>query len=64
MGKVLRKGNDVIGVYNFPDRKKPCLCIGNEYCCTIYGYFQNKEVADEFMIKLAEFMGVSSEWPE
>ena len=60
MSNVITNKNDVsIGVYKFPDRKKPCLCIrkGNEI--TVYGTFTNDELAEDFMDEVAEFFGIT-----
>lgn len=45
-----------IGVWRFPDRKRPCLCIekGNEV--TIYGTFTSENAARLFMKELGEFL--------
>ena len=60
MSKIVTNKNDrSIGVYTFPDRKKPCLCVrkGNEI--TVYGTFTNEEVAEDFMNEVAEFFGIT-----
>lgn len=58
MPKVLTHGKDMdIGAYGFPDRKKICLCIRKGSSIVVYGTFNSKELADEFMDELAEFIG-------
>lgn len=60
MSKIVTNKNDTsIGVYKFPDRKKPCLCVrkGNEI--TVYGTFTNDETAEDFMNEVAEFFGIT-----
>ena len=55
MGKVLtRDGKIKIGTYTFPDRAKPCLCVEQGNTITVYGTFNNKASADEFMDALAD----------
>lgn len=53
---VLTDGKTKIGAYKFRDRKNPCLCIeeGNEI--VVYGTFKDKERADEFMNRIAQFV--------
>lgn len=59
MLKVLTNNSDVrIGAFQFPDRKKPCLCVEKGNQCIVYGYFIDSYRADEFMRKLALFLGI------
>ena len=57
---VLDNNTDTaIGVYQFADRKKPCLCVRKKGSITVYGSFNNDEAAEEFMKEVAEFFGVT-----
>ena len=47
-----------IGAYNFPNRKKPCLCIEEGNRIVVYGYFNSSEDAEEFMKKFSELVGI------
>ena len=66
MGKVIAyQGNTfqnskdmAIGVFQFPDRKRPSLGIREGNVITVYGTFKNERNADLFMDRLAEFMNV------
>lgn len=51
-----------IGVGTMPNRKKLCLIIQEGNCETKYATFNNNESATEFMIKLAEMVGL--EWSD
>ena len=57
MARVLTNGKISIGAYQFPDRKRPSLCIeeGNEI--KVYGTFHNAEQAMEFMNELGKLCG-------
>ena len=44
----IRRGSEVISITHIPGRKKPCLCIGNEYCIQPIAYFQSEEYAEAF----------------
>lgn len=58
MSRVLTVDGSVkIGVYRFPDRKKPCLCVEKGNVCTVYGFFSDLEKANEFMNELAALVG-------
>lgn len=46
-----------IGAYNFPNRKKPCLCIEEGNRIVVYGHFNSSEYAEEFMKKFSELVG-------
>lgn len=61
MAKVLTNGKTNIGAYLFPDRKKPLLCIEQGAEIVVYGHFNSKEQANEFMDKLAELCGAVRE---
>lgn len=59
---IINTKTDVaIGVYDFPGRKKPCLCIRKKGEITIYGTFKNEFAADAFVKEVAEFFGVTQE---
>lgn len=57
MPRILTNGKISIGAYQFPDRKRPSLCIekGNEIL--VYGSFHNQERASEFMNELGKLCG-------
>ena len=57
MAKVLTDGKISIGAYMFPDRKKPALCIERGAEIQVYGTFNSKEGANEFMNSLGKFVG-------
>ena len=58
MGKVLTWcGGVSIGAYQFPDRKRPCLCVGKGNQIVVYGTFQNEQSADRFMDELGKLVG-------
>ena len=62
MKKVLANGKDTrIGIYEFPDRKKPCLCVVKGNQITVYGTLNNKKAAQDFMAELIEFLGAEPE---
>ncbi len=58
MANVLTNRKIKIGSYNFPNRKKPCLCIEEGNRIVVYGYFNSSEDAEEFMKKFGELVGV------
>ena len=58
MPKVLTNGEQSIGAYMLPDKKKPHICYqdGNKiYDC---GRFNNIDSAERFMCALAKLVGV------
>lgn len=59
--KALKKGDIIIGAYEFSDRRKPMLCIQSRNAIVSYGSFRNKESAENFMDALAEFVGAIEE---
>lgn len=61
MAKVITDGKTKIGAYKVPRRKKICLCVdqGNEIIT--YGTFINEESAEDFMDRLADFVGAEKE---
>ena len=60
MNTLIKDSNDTaIGVYQFADRKKPCLCVRKNGSIKVYAIFNNDEVAEEFMNEVAEFFGVT-----
>ena len=59
MSKVLTNNSDIrVGAFQFPDRKKPCLCVKKGSQCVVYGHFIDSDGADEFMDELALFLGI------
>ena len=59
MSKLLTNNSDVsIGAFQFPDRKKPCLCVQKGNQCVVYGSFIDSDRANEFMDELALFLGI------
>lgn len=58
MAMWIKKGDTMIGCQTIPERKKPVIGImeGNQY--VVYGQLHDKESAEEFMEKLADFFGV------
>ena len=61
MHNVLTDGKVKIGAYQFPDRKKPCLCIAEGNRIVVYGHFNTFDGAEEFMKKLGELVGAKME---
>ena len=61
MPRVLTDGKIKIGAYRLPGKKKIALCVeeGNEI--VVCGYFTRLELAEYFMDKLAEIIGVEME---
>ena len=57
MARVLTNGKISIGAYQFPDRKRPSLCIEKGNQILVYGSFHNKEQATEFMNELGKLCG-------
>lgn len=45
MGLVIFKGDTKIGVYNFPNVKRPRLCVEKGNSVTAYATFRNEECA-------------------
>ena len=57
MARFLTNGKISIGAYQFPDRKRPSLCIEKGNQILVYGSFHNKEQATEFMNELGKLCG-------
>lgn len=57
MPRVLQKGEEKIGAFLFPDRKKPSLCYQKGGRIIVYGTFNSIESAEIFMDELADFVG-------
>lgn len=57
MPKVLTNGKTSIGAYQFPDRKRPSLCVEKGNKIMVYGSFHNIEQANEFMNELGDLLG-------
>lgn len=51
-----KKSNTVISAECFPDKKRPALCITKGAEMRVYGYFQDKECADEFISTLYQLV--------
>ena len=56
MGIIIGRDDVRIGAYNFPDRKRPCLCIQKGNQAAVYGYFSDDDAADEFMQELVQLV--------
>ena len=58
MAMWIKSGDTMIGYQIIPERKKPVFGImeGNQY--VVYGQLHDKQSAEEFMTKLAEFFNV------
>ena len=52
-GKEMR-----IGITYLPNRKKPCLVIGDNYSITKFATFNNELAARAFMDLFADFLGI------
>ena len=57
MPRVLTDGKTSIGAFMFPDRKRPAICVQENGTIKVYGYFNTKEGATEFVNRLGEFVG-------
>lgn len=57
MQKVLTNGKISIGAYQFPDRKRPSLCIEKGNQIYVYGTFHNQKQANDFMDELGKLCG-------
>lgn len=61
MGLVIFKGDTKIGVYNFPNVKRPRLCVEKGNSVTAYATFRNEECAKMFMNELIDMFGLKKE---
>lgn len=61
MGLVIFKEDTKIGVYNFPDVKRPRLCVEKGNSVTAYATFRNEECAEMFMNELIDMFGLKKE---
>lgn len=61
MGLVICKGDIKIGVYTFPDVKRPRLCVEKGNAVTAYATFRNEECAEMFMYELIDMFGLKKE---
>lgn len=50
-------GDIKVGFEMFPDRKRPQIVIWDKNGCRSYGSFKSKELATEFMERLANMIG-------
>ena len=57
----LKKGGTEIGAFLVPGNKLPVLGISVGGQLTVFGKFQNKCCADDFMMALAEFITIGKE---
>ena len=57
MPRVLTNGKISIGAYQFPDRKRPSLCVEKGNLIFVYGSFHNQEQASDFMNELGQLCG-------
>jgi len=58
---VIFKGDTKIGVYNFPNVKRPRLCVEKGNSVTAYATFRNEECAEMFMNELIDMFGLKKE---
>ena len=61
MPRILTNGKISIGAYQFPDRKRPSLCVEKGNQILVYGSFHNQKQATEFMNELANLVGAERE---
>ena len=61
MGLVIYKGDTKIGVYTFPDVKRPRLYVEKGNTVTAYATFRNEECAEMFMNELIDMFGLKKE---
>lgn len=61
MSIVIVKGDTKIGVYNFPDLKRPRLCVEKGNCVTAYATFRDAECAELFMEELCKMFNIREE---
>ncbi len=61
MGLVIFKGDTKIGVYNFPNVKRPRLCVEKGNSVTAYAVFRNEECGEMFMNELIDMFGLKKE---
>lgn len=57
----LIKGGTEIGAFHVPGNKLPVLGISVGGHLSVFGRFQNKDSADDFMMALAEFITIGKE---
>lgn len=63
MTRIINTSKDIeMGPFIFPDRKKPALAIREGNKIKVYGYFNTKEGAGEFMERLAKALHM--EWED
>ena len=48
-------------MYNFPDVKRPRLCVEKGNSVTAYATFRNEECAEMFMNELIDMFGLKKE---
>lgn len=59
MGLVIFKGDTKIGVYNFPNVKRPRLCVEKGNSVTAYATFRNEECAEMYGDNVIEKHGIN-----
>lgn len=58
MACFITNGKIKIGAYKFADRKRPYIGVAEGSTIMCYGQFLNDDSAEDFMRKLAVFIGV------
>lgn len=61
MGLVISNGKVKIGVYTFPDVKRPRLCVEKGNSIISCATFRNDECAELFMNELIDMFGLKKE---
>lgn len=56
--RYVTDGETRIGIFHFPDRKKPMLGIMQGNSVTAYGSFRSEEAANNFLDRMIEFFGL------
>lgn len=64
MPLVIKENENCIGAYKVVGRKLPQLCIQDSDNLEFYGEFYGDNKAQEFMKRLAEFMGAKTDEKE
>lgn len=59
--KLIFQNGVEVGAMNFPDRKKPMLCIKNGERICVYGLFKSEAHARDFMHLLAQLVAAKDE---
>ena len=56
-----RRNEEIICITHLPDRKKPVLLIGNEYCVQKIATFDSEKSAEGFLKMLKVWLNVKGE---